>query len=92
MRDTWYVLEDDSVVPPGEVDHTNMTHKNGKVAMRGDVPSTRGVEVDEKTGKRLFDGPHDHLHKDWKGSTDERDQHAEPHKGVYKTRDQKASK
>lgn len=67
MRETWYVLEDDTVVHPGEVDHTNMTHKNGKVAMRGDVPSTRGVEVDEN-GQRIYEGPHDHLDERWNGS------------------------
>lgn len=71
MRETWYVLEDDSVVHPGEVTTEadgSLTHKSGKVAMRGDVPSTRGVEVDEETGKRVYDGPHDHLHADWPGA------------------------
>lgn len=67
MQETWYVLEDGSVVHPSEVDHANMTHKKGKVAMRGDVPATRGVEVDA-SGKRLYDGEHDHLHENWTGS------------------------
>lgn len=91
MRETWYVLEDDSVVHPSEVDHSNMTHKNGKVAMRGDVPSTRGVEVDDK-GKRTYSGPHDHLHKDWKGADDEATKEATPATGkaTYKTRESKA--
>jgi len=72
MRDTWYVLEDDSVVSPSEVTNENgvLTHKNGKVAMRGDVPSTRGVEIDEETGLRAFDGPHDHLDKHWVADAD----------------------
>lgn len=72
MRETWYVLEDDSVVHPSEVTDEKgvLTHKNGRVAMRGDVPSTRGVEINKKTGKRAYDGPHDHLHKDWVTESD----------------------
>lgn len=55
MRETWYVLEDGNVVDPGEVapDESGvLRHKNGAaVAMRGDVPSTRGVDADEERAK-----------------------------------------
>lgn len=55
MRATWYVLEDGTVVDPAEVspDATGaLRHKNGTaVAMRGDVPSSRGVDPDEERSK-----------------------------------------
>ncbi len=93
MRETWYVLEDDSVVHPNEVDH-NMTHKNGKVAVRGDVPSTRSVEVDEETGKRVHSGPHDHLDKGSAGAEhapkSTKDVVPDGDKTTYKTRESKA--
>lgn len=49
MRETWYVLEDGSAVNPNEVapnDNGRLVHASGAlVAMRGDVPSSRGVDV-----------------------------------------------
>ncbi|MFZ4605162.1 MAG: hypothetical protein ACOYM5_02790 [Caulobacter sp.] len=51
MRETWYLLEDGSVVDPNDVapDETGaLRHKDGvAVAMRGDAPSSRGVDLDE---------------------------------------------
>lgn len=48
MRETWYVLEDGSVADPNECapdKSGRLKHKGGEyVAMRGQVPSTRGVE------------------------------------------------
>lgn len=50
MRATWYVLEDGSVVDPAEVAHDEsgqLVHKNGgRVAMRGQTPSSRSVDVE----------------------------------------------
>lgn len=51
MRETWYVLEDGSVADPSECatdeKGLNLTHKSGvKVAMKGEVPHSRGVDVD----------------------------------------------
>lgn len=63
MRETWYVLEDGTPVHPSEVTSDEkgvLTHKNGPVAMRGEFPRSTGVDVDEKTGKRVFDGKGDH--------------------------------
>lgn len=55
MQETWYVLEDGSVADPADVVPTDgnlMMHKDGVlVAMRGDVPSTRGVDADEERAK-----------------------------------------
>lgn len=55
MRETWYVLEDGSVADPADVvptDGNRLMHKSGTlVAMRGDVPSTRGVDADEERAK-----------------------------------------
>ena len=49
MRETWYVLEDGSVVDPNEVapdDKGVLRHSNGgAVAMRGQTPSSRGVDA-----------------------------------------------
>lgn len=51
MRATWYVLENGSVVDPSECSADekglNLTHKSGvKVAMKGEVPHSRGVDID----------------------------------------------
>lgn len=64
MRETWYVLEDGTAVPPSEVapnDKGALAHKNGLVAMRddGETPRSRGVDVDDG-GKRPFGGKGDH--------------------------------
>lgn len=52
MRETWYVLEDGSAVDPREVtsdDNGKLVHSSGvAVAMRGDVPSSRGVDVGDE--------------------------------------------
>jgi len=48
MQETWYVLEDGNVADPNDVTPTvndRLIHKSGvMVAMRGQVPSTRGVD------------------------------------------------
>lgn len=50
MRATWYVMEDGSVADPSEVTADAagvLRHRDGRaVAMRGDVPRSRGVDVD----------------------------------------------
>lgn len=79
MRATWYVLENGSVVDPSECSADekglNLTHKSGvKVAMKGEVPHSRGVDI-------VPDGA-GHEAKDLKP--------AKPPKGGYKTRDSKA--
>jgi hypothetical protein len=55
MRETWYILEDGAVVDPSECstdESGKLHHKSGvAVAMRGQVPSTRGVDPDEERGK-----------------------------------------
>ena len=54
MRQTWYVLEDGSVADPAEVAPDKngvLRHRRGAVAMRGDVPSTRGVDPEEERAK-----------------------------------------
>lgn len=65
MRATWYVLEDGKVADPNECTSDEkgaLTHKSGvKVAMRfPDCPMSRGVDVDERTGKLMFGGKGDH--------------------------------
>lgn len=81
MRETWYVLEDGNVADPNECssdDKGVLTHKSGaKVAMRGDVPSSRGVDLDEE-GKALAEGG--------KGKKAK----AEGGKGTYQNRESKA--
>lgn len=45
---TWFVLEDGSVVDPSECrrdESGKLHHKRGAVAMRGDVPRSRSVDV-----------------------------------------------
>jgi hypothetical protein len=55
MRETWYVLEDGSVVDPNECapdEAGRLVHKSSAaVAMRGHVPSTRGVDPEEERAK-----------------------------------------
>lgn len=55
MRETWYVLEDGSVADPAEVATDNggvLRHASGvAVAMKGQVPSSRGVDPDEERAK-----------------------------------------
>lgn len=51
MLQTWYVLEDGSVVPPKEVRRNaagRLAHERGLVAMRhdGETPRSRSVDVD----------------------------------------------
>lgn len=52
---TWYVLEDGAVVDPSEVapdTSGKLVHKGGvAVAMRGQVPHTRGVYPDQERAK-----------------------------------------
>lgn len=52
MRETWYVLEDGNVASPNECAPDakgKLVHESGvPVAMRGEVPSSRGVDVDEQ--------------------------------------------
>lgn len=47
--ETWYVLEDGDVVDPNDVapdESGRLVHKSGvKVAMKGSVPHSRGVDV-----------------------------------------------
>ena len=56
MIETWYVLEDGAYADPNEVapDAMNvLRHKSGvAVAMRGQVPSTRGVDADAERARR----------------------------------------
>jgi len=55
MRETWYVLDDGSAVDPREVVRSadgRLGDRNGvAVAMRGDVPMSRGVDPDEERAK-----------------------------------------
>lgn len=54
-RETWYVLEDGTSADPAEVapdKKGDLMHKSGvRVAMRGDVPSTRGVDPEAERAK-----------------------------------------
>ena len=46
MSKVWYVLEDGSAVDPADVttgENGRLIHKRGAVAMRGDVPTSRGI-------------------------------------------------
>jgi len=53
--EAWYILENGTVVDPAEVAPDKdgiLRHKTGvAVAMRGQVPSTRGVYADEERAK-----------------------------------------
>jgi len=57
MRETWYVLESGLVADPAEVapdQNGVLRHSSGvAVAMRGDVPMSRGVDPDEERGKTV---------------------------------------
>jgi hypothetical protein len=52
MIATWYVMEDGSVADPSDISPTpegKLKHKDGRlVAMRGEVPSTRGVHAEDR--------------------------------------------
>jgi hypothetical protein len=89
MRATWYVLEDGSVADPCEVapDASGiLRHRSGRaVAMRGDAPHSRGVDLETIAGcggkKPAAGGQSEPEGKDMK---------PEPPKRRYKTRDAKA--
>lgn len=55
MRETWYVLEDGTYADPNECstdEAGKLVHKSGvAVAMRGQVPSSRGVDPEEERAK-----------------------------------------
>ena len=55
MIATWYVMEDGSVIDPSEVnpdDKGVLKHKDGRaVKMRGDVPHSRSVDVEQESAK-----------------------------------------
>lgn len=62
MRETWYVLESGDVANPADIVSDvkgRLFHKNGTaVAMRGDTPSSRGVDAEEQSaliGKKHVD-------------------------------------
>lgn len=61
MRSTWYVMEDGSVADPSSVKPDAagvLRNRDGKaVAMRGDVPRSRGVDIDEREMKPAQSGP-----------------------------------
>lgn len=79
--ETWFVTEDGSAADPREVSpgkDGRLRHKDGRVvAMRGDVPRSRGVDPDEERGKS-------------KTKPKSRDMTPEDPKSGYKTRDAKA--
>lgn len=56
MRETWYLLEDGSTAHPNDVapdDKGFLRTKAGvAVKMKGDVPHTTGVDVDDKPKRR----------------------------------------
>lgn len=55
MIETWYVMEDGSVADPSQVKRDAvgvLRHSDGRaVAMRGDVPRTRSVDLDQIKAK-----------------------------------------
>lgn len=54
MTETWYVLESGEAVDPREVTADKngvLRHKDGAVAMRGDVPRSRSVDPDAERSK-----------------------------------------
>lgn len=59
MRETWYVLDDGSVVDPNECapdGKGDLRHKGGvAVAKRGDAYSSRGVDVEAMRAKATRD-------------------------------------
>lgn len=81
MRETWYLLEDGTAADPNECapDPSGvLRHKSdAAVAMRGQVPSTRGVDPEEERAK-----PRPKPAKDMKP-----EEHSER---PYKTRETKA--
>lgn len=88
MRETWYVLEDGNVVDPNECTTDGagkLLHKGGAaVAMRGDVPSTSGVDADKERAKNR-PPKEDHPKPDPKS----KDMKPEDDKPGYKTREVK---
>jgi hypothetical protein len=86
-RETWYVLEDDTVADPREVSADKagiLRHSNGlAVQMRGDVPRSRGVDPDRERAGRSAPKPPD-------AKPAAKDVAAEKPKGGYKTRETKA--
>lgn len=81
MRETWYILEDGSIVDPREVEFDEKgapRHSSGPVAMRSPgVPSTKNIDPDEERAKQKpQQQPHHHR----------RDMAAEDPKRPYQTR------
>lgn len=91
MRETWYVLEDDTVADPREVapdDGGVLRHKGGQaVAMGPHGPRSRGVDVE------MFGGKGDHDKDGQPGGVAKpaatKDMRAEKPKPGYKTRQTK---
>jgi hypothetical protein len=83
MRETWYVLDGGTAVDPNEVapdESGKLFHKSGvAVAMRGDTPSSRGVNADEERAKAQS-----------KSKGRPKDMKPEEAKGGYTTREAKA--
>lgn len=84
MRETWYILVDGKVVSPADV----VTDAKGAlfckgvaVAMRGDVPSTKGVDIDDAKPKNPAPPKFD-----LDGSKESREVIADKPKRTYKTR------
>lgn len=61
MRETWYVLENGQAANPAEVQPDEkgvLRHKSGvAVAMRGQVPSSIGVDVEAELAKAAKPSP-----------------------------------
>lgn len=89
MRETWYVLEDGMVADPKEVapdDRGVLRHSSGvAVAMRGDVPHSRGV--DDAEAERARGGTERRRRDAVEGA---KDMKPEESKRGYRTRDVKA--
>lgn len=89
MAETWYVLENGVAADPSEVAPDGsgvLRHKSGiAVAMRGQVPSTRGVDPEQERAKSARKKPARSVAPD--GSKDMKPDESKP---GYTTRESRA--
>jgi len=88
--ETWYVLEDGTYASPADCSPDKagvLKHSDGrKVAMRGDVPSSRSVDPDEERAKAAKAAKKPAKDMDWEYPKKIKEMKAEGGAATYKTR------
>jgi hypothetical protein len=93
MQETWYVLEDGTSADPNDVapgDDGALRHTDGRaVAMRGNVPHTRGVDPVAERAKTQAEDKKADDEKGGESKKETKEIVAEEPKKTYRTRETK---